>query len=122
MPLSEIENIFKQFDIHHLPVVNNNKKVVGIISKADVLLFLKNLSQRSSGKSYSKLTIANTTAAEIMTANPTVINPDDTIGWAADIFLTDNLPALPVVEKDKLVGIVTTRDLLTYAFKGVVKG
>lgn len=120
--LTEIENIFKQFLIHHLPVIDKEQKVVGIISKIDALLFLKNLAQKSSGKSYSRYTIENTTAAEIMTADPTVIDPDDTIGLAADIFLANTFHTLPVVEDDKLVGIITSHDLLQSVFKEVYYG
>ena len=55
-------------------------------------------------------------AEDIMTANPLSIESADTIGLAADIFRANALHALPVVDDGELVGIVTTHDLLTYAF------
>jgi CBS domain-containing protein len=118
--LPVVEKVFKQFRIHHLPVVDKDHSVVGIISKTDLVSFLKQLSLNSSGKLYSQFTADHSTAAEIMTPEPMVIDPDDTIGLAADIFLANTLHALPVVEDKKLVGIITTHDLLKYAFAEAV--
>jgi acetoin utilization protein AcuB len=118
--LPAIEKIFKQFRIHHLPVVDKANSVVGIISKTDVLTFLKKLSLNSSGKAYSQFIASNSTAEEIMTPEPIVVDPDDSIGLAADIFLVNTLHALPVVEDNRLVGIITTHDLLKYAFAEAV--
>jgi acetoin utilization protein AcuB len=118
--LPVVEKIFKQFRIHHLPVIDKDHFVVGIISKTDLLSFLKQLSLNSSGKLYSKFTADNSTAEEIMTPEPMVVDPDDTIGLAADIFLANTIHALPVVEDNKLVGIITTHDLLKYAFAEAV--
>ena len=49
------------------------------------------------------------------------LEPDDTIGLAADIFLANKFHALPVVEDERLVGIVTTHDLLKYSFTAVME-
>lgn len=56
-------------------------------------------------------------AEDIMTRDPLIIEPADTIGLAADIFRANALHALPVVEDGELVGIVTSHDLLTYAYQ-----
>ncbi len=117
--LNVIQNIFKKHLFHHLPVVDKNHRVVGIISKSDLHLFFKQLTDKSSGRAYSMLTIGSTKAEDIMTEDPMVIEPEDTLGLAADIFMANTIHALPVVEDDKLVGIVTTHDLLNYAFKEV---
>lgn len=119
---SAIENIFKKYPFHHLPVVNKNQSVIGIISKTDILHFSKKLALNSSGKYYSQLTLGNTKASDIMTAEPIVVDSDDTIGLAADLFLANTIHALPVVEDNRLVGIITTHDLLQYAFKEVIYG
>jgi CBS domain-containing protein len=55
-------------------------------------------------------------AEDIMSTNPLSIESADTVGLAADIFKANALHALPVVDDGELVGIVTTHDLLTYAF------
>lgn len=51
-----------------------------------------------------------------MTPYPIQLDPDDSIGLAIDIFLANKFHALPIVEDGALLGIVTTHDLLEYAF------
>ena len=114
-----IQKIFKEYLFHHLPVVDEKHKVIGIISKTDMHSFFKQLTRNSSGRAYSLLTMDSTKAKDIMTEDPMVVEPEDTIGLAADIFMANTIHALPVVENDKLVGIVTSHDLLRYAFKEV---
>jgi len=121
-PVANIENIFKNYSFHHLPVIKKDQTVVGIISRVDVSAFRKKVSQETSGQSYTQNMIASASAKDIMTEEPTVLDPDDTIGLAADIFLANKFHALPVTEDNKLVGIVTTHDLLQYAFKAVIYG
>jgi len=49
-----------------------------------------------------------------------LITPEDSIGLAADMFITNHFHALPVVdEDDNLQGIVTTHDLIKYAYKDI---
>ena len=118
--LLTIQSIFDRNNIHHIPVLKEDHTLVGIISKTDLLVFRKKLSLQTSGKHYSQFTEANTTAKNIMTTDLTVLDPDDSIGLAADIFLANTFHAIPVVEDKKLVGIITNHDLLQYAFKDVV--
>jgi acetoin utilization protein AcuB len=47
-----------------------------------------------------------------MTKNPVTVNPDTLVLDAQKIMKKNNVPRLPVVEKAKLVGIVTKHDLL----------
>jgi len=70
----------------------------------------------TAGKTYSKKTYNNIFAKDIMTENPVFLNPEDSIGLAADLFLENIYHAIPIMEDGVLVGIITTHDLLAYAF------
>ena len=48
---------------------------------------------------------------DLMTADLVVIRPNDQVGWARDLIMTLGIHALPVVDEDVVVGIVTTADL-----------
>ena len=48
-----------------------------------------------------------------MTASPTVVSSDTTVVDAARAMTTENVGSLPIVDQEKLVGIVTDRDLVT---------
>jgi len=57
----------------------------------------------------------NMKVKELMTANPTVVKPDDTASQAATLMKQEDCGALPVVANGKLVGIVTDRDIVIRA-------
>ena len=50
---------------------------------------------------------------EAMTASPTAVSSDTTAVEAARAMTTENVGSLPIVDQEKLVGIVTDRDLVT---------
>ena len=53
----------------------------------------------------------NMKVKELMTPNPTVVKPDDTVAQAATLMKQEDCGSLPVVANGKLVGIVTDRDI-----------
>ena len=57
--------------------------------------------------------MSDKTVREAMTASPTVITSDTTVVDAARAMTTENVGSLPIVDQEKLVGIVTDRDLVT---------
>lgn len=109
--LSRVRDIFKEYKIHHIPVVDG-EQIVGIITREDLYLFLKGIGNDSSEKTINETRLKNYNAEVIMTREPEKLKPTDRINVALDIFCKNILRALPVVENDKLVGIVTTFDIL----------
>ena len=112
----EVYNIFKQNDFHHVPVVDKGDILVGIISKEDFFKVSYILSQQTTGKTWTENQYQSLCARDFMTNYPMTLDPDDTIGLAADVFLTNKFHALPVVEDHQLIGIVTSHDLLKFSF------
>jgi FOG: CBS domain len=112
----QVENVFDENKFHHLPVLNEKGTVVGIISRNDFTQLTYQMSKETSGSIYTKKAYENLRAEDFMTPNPVTLHPEDEIGMAADLFLENNYHALPIVADDQLEGIVTTHDLLTYAF------
>jgi CBS domain-containing protein len=113
-PVKEIKQIFALNAFHHLPVVEAGSRLVGIISREDFRVFYEQLSAQSSGHTWSNIQMSSKRAKDMMTASPLCLDPDDTIGLAADIFLANKFHALPVVEDGLLMGILTTHDILAY--------
>lgn len=112
----KIKSLFESNNFHHLPVVDRGEKLVGIISKEDFLRIAYLLSLNTTGRTYSKKEYGRLEARDIMTSYPMVLDPDDTIGLAADIFLANKFHALPIVEDERLVGLITSHDLLNFSF------
>lgn len=115
-PIEVVHDLFEKNSFHHIPVVYHNK-LVGIISKTDYIKIRHMLATTWSGETICQEMYKDMIAEDIMTHDPLTIEPADTIGLAADIFRANSLHALPVVEDGELVGIVTSHDLLTYAYQ-----
>lgn len=103
--LAEVSEIFSTRKIHHIPIVDDGV-LAGLITTYD--MWRKN----SLHENY-----ANIKVSEVMSKKLIKLEPGDKIGTAAELFLDNRFHALPVVEGDKLVGIVTTFDVLKYSFK-----
>lgn len=112
----EIQDLFQVHNFHHLPVVERGGVLVGIISKEDFFKLAYVLSRNTTGRTWSEKEYRALKAGDIMTKYPLVLDPEDSIGLAADIFLANRFHALPIVEEEQLVGMVTTHDLLLYSF------
>jgi len=82
-------------------MVVEDDKLLGIFSERDALI-------RVLAK---ELDPAATTLAQVMTPNPIVIAPDATVQQALDIMAEKGFRHLPVLEGDKIVAIVSIRDL-----------
>ena len=116
-PLNRVKEVLEKNKFHHLPVVESGHKLVGIISEDDFRRFTDRLAKETTGKTWTGNEFSSLAAKDLMTTYPISLDPDDTIGLAADIFLANQFHALPVVEDGQLVGLVTTHDLLSFCFK-----
>lgn len=107
----KVEEVFDTFSIHHILVVEN-EKLMGVISKNDLLRVYKNAV--SQGQLPQRDLIL---ASEIMTENPITLDTEDTIGLAADIFLSNQVHSIPILNGDQLSGIITNHDIIKYCFR-----
>jgi len=115
--MSKVQEIFRDNNIHHIPVVEDHK-VVGIISQSDYLRLLHGFTLFRTEKSeeYNDAILRSLLAGEVMTKQVATLSPEDSLIMAVGFFRENLFHALPVVSKGRLIGIVTTLDLLTYAF------
>lgn len=114
-PDDEVDRVF--FLIHfekvrHLPVVERGK-VVGIVSDRDLHKALGPRGKRRSVQgSKATLSIIPRKVRHIMRRGVITVSPRTEAAEAAALMAKRKIGALPVVQKDKLVGIITATDLL----------
>ncbi|QQS29788.1 MAG: CBS domain-containing protein [Sphingobacteriales bacterium] len=109
---SQACQLFLEFNLHHLPIVDESDKVVGIISSYDVLRTYNAEVAKSSTVSEAEVN-AKFKLADIMTSDPVTITEDETIGHASEIFINKGIQSLPVVDENgKIKGIITVRDIV----------
>jgi CBS domain-containing protein len=116
-PMTKVKEIFRVNNIHHIPVVDADK-VVGIISESDYLRLLHGFTLFKTEKSetYNDAILRSLLTGEVMTKQVATLAPDDSLLMAVGFFRENLFHALPVVSDGSLVGIVTTFDLLTFAY------
>lgn len=95
----------------HVPVVTAEKKVVGILSDRDVARLAPSMLAHTTQEEYNRV-FENTPIKQVMTQNPVTIAPDAPIAEAVTLLHRKKIGALLVVENEKLVGILTTSDML----------
>jgi len=109
--LAVVKKIFDENKIHHVPVVRY-KKILGLISNIDLLYFLKGLSKNSYENILNDIRLKNYMAEEIMTTGLATLKPTDRINVALRIFKENRFHAIPIVDEEELVGILTTYDII----------
>ncbi|MDX1479531.1 MAG: CBS domain-containing protein [Saprospiraceae bacterium] len=105
-----VEETFAAKPFHHIPIADTHGHVVGMVSKTD-LLQLSAIKKDLSDQEYKFLKVKY-----FMTSNLVTVDTDTAIQRAAELFYDNKFHALPVIENDRIVGIVTTHDLLKIAF------
>lgn len=113
---SEVKQIFDTHHFHHIPVLDFDSKLKGIISKEDLAKASYILTLNTTGKTYTQKEFDYISAKDMMSVYPVFLTPEDEIDLAADVFLSNKMHALPILDDGRLVGIVTTHDVLRYAF------
>jgi CBS domain-containing protein len=109
----------RQHRVSAFPVLDEDNKVVGVVSEAD-LLTKEALEFAVPGKVSSMLhhreqaKAAAVVAEDLMTKPPVTIGPNEFVTHAARLMYTRKVKRLPVVDADgRLIGIVSRADVLS---------
>jgi CBS domain-containing protein len=105
----EAERTMTTQGFRRLPIISNGK-VIGIITTMDIIRFFGSGSVFKYLQSGTIIQVLNTPALEIATKEVSTTTPNADVGQAAKIMQNKNIGAIPVVENEKLVGIITERD------------
>jgi|TARA_R110001592_G_scaffold72291_1_gene220760 CBS domain-containing membrane protein len=110
--LETAEKLFKEYKIRHIPVVKN-KEVIGMLSYSDLLrISYSDVSEDEQNVEtfmYDMFTIK-----QVMAKNLYMVPPYASVKDVAELLSKKEFHALPVVEDNELVGIVTTTDLINF--------
>ncbi|MXM68012.1 CBS domain-containing protein [Streptomyces sp. HUCO-GS316] len=124
-PFKEVTRLLAEHNISGLPVVDEDEKVIGVISQTDLIArqaatpdpyeperrFRFAGLTRGARRKAAKATAR--TAGQLMTEPPITVRAEETIVEAARVMARRQVERLPVLdETGRLVGIVTRRDLL----------
>ncbi|MDO5832354.1 CBS domain-containing protein [Methanobrevibacter sp.] len=118
-PLEGACKIMVRNGLRRIPVIGGEadiskaaKKLLGILTSTDVIRFLNAKELFDHLNSNLATDVLKTNISEIMVKEPITIPPTTTIGELCEIFSEKNIGGVPVVKDDRVVGIITERDVL----------
>ncbi|SFN37673.1 CBS domain-containing protein [Bizionia echini] len=111
--LETAERLFKTKKIRHIPVVSGDE-IKGMLSYTDLLRISFADAVDEDDDSVDTVVYNMFTIEQVMAKNLVSVPSTTTIKEVAEILATKEFHALPVVDANKLVGIVTTTDLINY--------
>jgi len=123
--ISEVARTLLEKRINGVPVVDEDGRLVGIVCQSDLIAQQKSFPLPSvfnlldsfiplrSGKFEKEVQkMAATTAADAMTPHPVAVHPETGVEDIATLMVNRNFHTLPVVDEEKLVGVIGKEDLL----------
>jgi len=102
----------RSLSIREIPIVEDGK-LVGLITDRDLGRASPSILGRTSQDEYNQVFQENT-IARVMVKNPVTVTPDTLLGDAVALLQENRWGCVPVVEGDKVVGILTITDVLRY--------
>ena len=139
-PNESLQSAYERMErrgVHHLPVIDEDGRLVGLLNhrpQADTLEesscfsqpavsaydalasrhrgALEAMFERGSDDSILAASIVTQTVGQAMAPHPTVISPSTQVRDAAKLMIDSKISALVVVEKTEVVGLITHEDML----------
>jgi acetoin utilization protein AcuB len=100
--------------IRHLPVLDDNKVLVGVVTDRDLRYFISPRLGTLSENNSDRATLTRH-VHQVMVRQVTCVGLDTTLPEAAQLMLTNSVGCLPVLDSERhVVGILTKTDLLRY--------
>jgi CBS domain-containing membrane protein len=115
--LATVSDLMDEHGVRHIPVVDGEGKLVGLVSHRDLL---RNALRGQPGlpPELEKNLLLATTAGQIMTREPQTAEPEQDIREAAQMMLKHKYGCLPVVRNGRLAGIITEADFVRFLAAG----
>jgi CBS domain-containing protein len=126
LAIDEVAKLLLTHHINGVPVVDSEGSVIGVICQSDLIVqqkaspvpsvfnLLGGLIPLRSSEEFDREVrkMAAVKAADAMTENPVTVAPNTPLMEVANLMVAKKFHTLPVVEGDKLVGIIGKEDVL----------
>ena len=105
----DVKHIYEKKKFHHHIPVTKNDKLVGMVSLVDFMYKIGGAGLDDNNKVYTDLKVK-----DIMTTHPHFASPNASIEEIARVLAKGDYRAIPIVMDEKVVGIVSTADIIKY--------
>ncbi|MGD8896301.1 MAG: CBS domain-containing protein [Acidobacteriota bacterium] len=97
--------------IRHIPILDAQQRLVGIVTDRDIKRTLPSPLVSSAREEYEAL-LETTAISRVMSPDPMTVDADSDVADAVELLVQNRIGGLPVMENDTLVGVFTERDAL----------
>lgn len=122
--MTVVSDIFAMNKFNHIPVINEEEQLAGMISRKDFNKVLTTFSifNIARAEADNRRIQKSIMVKDVMSKIVIHLHPNDPISMAFEIFKENLIHALPVMDdNNRIIGIITTFDLLNYAFENLEK-
>jgi acetoin utilization protein AcuB len=110
IPVDDALDVMRQEKVRRLPIVDSDRKLLGIVSEKDLLYVSPSPATSLSVFEIHSL-LSKITVGKIMTKDVITVREDAPLEEAARIMADNKIGGLPVLRDDQLVGIITETDI-----------
>lgn len=114
--LETIYDAMGEYGMRHVPIVDSEKRVIGLVSHRDLVRACLHLTDQWPMAEIRDF-MRNTRVESVMSFSVETIAPDEPIEEAGLKILENKFSCLPVVEGEKLIGIITESDFVRYVIQ-----
>ena len=107
--LAKARNLMLTKKIGKLAIVDEKERILGVLSRSDMAFALGRGSPRWRKRPLDQMLVKDLMVTKVIT-----VSSSTPLNEAAKIMLEKDLSGLPVIEKGRLVGIITTHDMTKY--------
>lgn len=108
--------------VRHLPVIDEDGRVVGMITQRDLLHTMPPRRNEEGEEFYDEEQLDRFILRNVMTVCPVCVGPDESLVHVIDIMARNKYGCIPVVASDKtLMGVVTQIDVLKFMAQWLLK-
>ena len=112
------QSLMDEHNVRHLPVVDNERDLVGLLTMRD-LLGARSPREDDLPLEMREAMLHGMRVAEVMTAEVATTEPDSDLREAARMMLDNKFGCLPVLQGRRLAGILTEADFVRYFSGGL---
>jgi len=117
-PFSNVPKIFKELAIRHLPVIDADGRLIGLMTQRDMYKIQSPRKLMDGTWHYDEEMLNNVILEHVMVKDPFSLHEENCMGDAVKTMFHSKYGCIPIVDQEhKLCGIITTHDILNLAAK-----
>ena len=113
-PVREVLDLIADHGFRAVPVVSEDRGVLGMVTDRDLLRFFLPVVQKTTGE--SPVGLKDTPVREVMSRSVICVSEDQALTEVMSIMVAKDVERLPVVSEGKLTGFLTRGDILRKLF------